>query len=91
MRQEKITRASSLIPNETFRYRVKFLALSKAQTKVLPLPRRLPAPRGRPGSSNSSKSRASRPSGGWSTAQLFLDLPTGSRDGGQTPANLEGS
>lgn len=30
---------SGLVPNETFRYQVKVPALSKAQTKVLPLPR----------------------------------------------------
>lgn len=63
VRQEKITRASSLIPNETFRYQGKSLALSKAQTKVLPLPCRLPARRRGHWSRNCSESRASLPLG----------------------------
>lgn len=45
MRKEMITQASSLIPKETFRYQVKFLALSVTQMKVLPQPCPLLAPR----------------------------------------------
>lgn len=80
-----ITQASSLIQNETFRYQVKFLALSKAQMKVLCLPCPLLGPRrGYWSSNSSSKSRASLLRG-LVYPKLFLNLPTGSRGQGPNP------
>lgn len=78
------TRASSLIPSETFRYWVKFLALNKAQTKVLPLPCHLLAAEEATGAARAASPEPPSP-GGWSTAELFLDLPMGSRGGGAKP------
>lgn len=86
--QETITQASSPIPNETFRYQVKFLALSKAQTKVLPLPCPILVPR-RGHWSNSIYSRAS--SGGWSTVELSRPPHWFQRTGSNPPDDLEGS
>lgn len=53
---------SGLVPNETFRYQVKVLALSKAQTKVLPLPCPLLIPRRGTGSSSRGSSKPRTPS-----------------------------
>lgn len=86
MRQEKITRASSLTPNETFRHQVKFLALSKAHTKVLPLPCPVLVPRRDHWSSNSSSLVQSLPPLGADLQQnSFLTSLLVPEDRGQTP------
>lgn len=81
-----ITRASSLITNGTFRYPVKFLALSKTQTKVHPLLCPLPVP----ATTRKQQQQIQSPlPGGQTPAELFLALPMGSRGWGQASSHPE--
>lgn len=87
-----ITLSSSLIPNDTFRYQVKFLALSKAQMKVLRLPCPLLGPRrGQCSSNSSSKFRASLLWGLVYSRTLPRRPRWFQRSGTKPPDNLEGS
>lgn len=83
---------SGLVPNETFRYQVKVLALSKAQTKVLPLPCPLLIPRRGTGSSSRGSSKPRTPSlGGYRQLPSCWASPWCQRQRPEPSDHLEGS